>query len=315
MKIKLRFIIFLQLLIISTILILYGLLKYNQSGNNHNDIILINNYFVDMSESVTVHNRTSNQRIAKKLFNSKTSSPKTKNSIFCIILTTKNNLDTRAKAVYDTWAKLCDDVKFVAGYPFYYRYMYEYSDDQAEIFYKNFSVLKPPGLKSDVYSQLPDKMLLTYKYIFKKYNNYDWYLKTDDDTYIFMNNLRKFLSSKNSSKPVTYGYDYKIKVPNGYQSGGGGYVLSNEAMNRLGKKLNEDYSFCEQTDSEDVDVASCLRKMDVLPEKSLDELGRERFHALNLMLHYKGIIPDWFFNYSANIIKTVIFCFNYMKVF
>ncbi len=285
---------------------LYGLFKYSHNRNNHSDIIFINNYIVEIDGN-TKNNQTYKQRILnKKLYNQKyTSSNKSNNSIFCIILTTKNNLDSRARAVYDTWAQYCDDVKFVAGYPFYYRYMYEYSDDYAEIFYKNFSVLKPPGMKKDIYNQLPDKMFLTFKYIHQKYNNYDWYLKADDDTWIFMNNLRKFLSTKSSSKPVTYGYDYKIMVEKGYHSGGGGYVLSNEAMNRLGQKLNEDYSFCQQTDSEDVDVARCLRKLSVFPEKSIDDFGRERFHPLNLMLHYSGQIPEWLYNYSANIIKNV----------
>ena len=310
MKIKLRFIIFLQLLIISTLLIIYGLFKYNHNqnrdGNGNKDIILINNYFVEVNEDFKTNNHLVDRGIKnKKLYNQKKSSSNKTNSIFCIILTTKYNFDTKAKAVYETWAKLCDDVKFISEYPFYYRYMYEYSDDYAELFYKNFSILKPPGMKKDIYSQLPDKMFLAYKYIYRKYNNYDWYLKADDDTYVFIDNLRKFLSSKNSTKPVTYGYDYKIKVDYGFQSGGGGYVMSNVAFNRLGKKLNQNYSFCEQTDSEDVDTARCLRKLEVYPEKSIDELGRERFHPLNLMIHYKSEIPEWIFNYSANAVKKV----------
>ena len=56
--------------------------------------------------------------------------------------------------------------------------------------------------------------------VFDKFNDYDWYLKADDDTYIFMDNLRDFLKTKNSSSPVTFGYDFKTDVPYGYHSGG-----------------------------------------------------------------------------------------------
>jgi glycoprotein-N-acetylgalactosamine 3-beta-galactosyltransferase len=60
-----------------------------------------------------------------------------------------------------------------------------------------------------------------------KYNNkYDWYLKADDDTFVFVDNLRLFLNDKNPNLPVDYGYDFKVKVEGGYHSGGGGYVLS-----------------------------------------------------------------------------------------
>jgi glycoprotein-N-acetylgalactosamine 3-beta-galactosyltransferase len=294
----LRNIIKIRVVAIAAIVVITYFLFINTNKNLNNNIL--NDYKVFNEE---VYNR-------KYFFSNKTN-----NSIFCIILTTKHNLNTKAKAVHECWAKYCDDVKFLSNFPDEFN-IKETNSPNSELTYKNLSLLQPPGMKKDVYSQLPDKIFLSYKYIYQKYNNYDWYLKADDDTWIFMNNLRKFLSLKNSSRPVTYGYDYKIKVENGYHSGGAGYILSNEAMKRLGKKLNEDYSFCQQTDSEDVDVARCLRKMNVLPEKSIDDFGRERFHPLNLMLHYKGKIPEWLYNYSTNInsIKEVTFFLNIANI-
>ena len=235
-----------------------------------------------------------NYEIIKLLWNNKN------NTIFCIILTTKYDLDNTAQAIYDTWAQLCDNFKFVCNIDD------ETNNENAELVYKNLSILQPPGMIEDVYGKLTDKVYMTFKYVNKKYNNYDWYLKADDDTFIFVDNLRKFLSTKNSSKPVTYGYDFKVIVDNGYHSGGGGYVLSNEALNRLGNKLDEDYKFCPNTGTEDVDVAKCLRKLNVYPEKSIDEFGRERFHPLSLKHHFTGYFPNWLYNYSANDIKIVI---------
>jgi hypothetical protein len=59
----------------------------------------------------------------------------------------------------------------------------------------------------------------------------------------YIHNIR----DKNKKLPVTYGFDFKVLVPNGYHSGGGGYLLSNEAVRRLGSKLSENYSFCPNT--------------------------------------------------------------------
>jgi len=174
-------------------------------------------------------------------------------------------------------------------------------------------------IKDDAYKKLTDKVFLTFKYIFIHDEKYDWYLKADDDTFIFMDNLREFLTSKNKFQPVTYGYDFKIAVKNGYHSGGAGYVLSKEAFRRLGSKLNEDYKFCHVSGYEDVDVAACLRLLGVYPNKSLDHLGRERFHPFNIHAHYYNVI-SWLHLYAANPIQTGLNCcsdssisFHYMK--
>ncbi len=69
----------------------------------------------------------------------------------------------------------------------------------------------------------------------------------DDDTYVSMDNLRKFVSNKNSSFPVTYGYDYHTKVEKGYHSGGAGYLLSKGAFNVLSSTLSKNYSYCPRS--------------------------------------------------------------------
>ncbi len=84
-----------------------------------------------------------------------------------------------------------------------------------------YNILQPPGLNESLnkYNRLTDKVFLTFKYVYNKYRNFDWYLKADDDTFVFVDNLKKFLSDKNTSWPVTYGYDFKVIVQNGYHSG------------------------------------------------------------------------------------------------
>ena len=156
-----------------------------------------------------------------------------------------------------------------------------------------------------MYGKLTDKVYKTLRDVYLRYNDYDWYLKADDDTFIFVDNLKSFLKTKNSSQPVTYGYDFKIVVEGGYHSGGAGYVLSSTALKKLGSALAFNYSFCPNTGIEDVDVASCLRKLDVFPDKSTDDAGRERFHPLSVKSHMTGDIPGWLNGYASNPVKKV----------
>lgn len=60
----------------------------------------------------------------------------------------------------------------------------------------------------------------------------DWFLKADDDTYVIVENLRYFLSRQNTTNPVYFGHKFKRHVKEGYMSGGAGYVLSKEALDR-----------------------------------------------------------------------------------
>ena len=92
----------------------------------------------------------------------------------------------------NSWAKKCDNFKLVL-------LLNNATSDLSEY------ILQPPGLLNDAYNKLTDKVLYTLKYVFQEYPDYDWYMKADDDTYVFTDNLRWFLSQKNSSQPVTYG--------------------------------------------------------------------------------------------------------------
>ena len=60
--------------------------------------------------------------------------------------------------------------------------------------------------------------------------------QADDDTYVIVENLRYFLSGENTSEPIFFGHHFKTIVKQGYYSGGGGYVLSKEALKRFGEK-------------------------------------------------------------------------------
>ena len=169
--------------------------------------------------------------------------------IFCIILTSKKNYKIKSKIIYDSWASKCDNYRFITMIPPELP-----ESNSTDNKFKNVSIefennqklkfLQPADLIHDQYDELTDKVYRTFKDVYKRYDNYDWYLKSDDDTFIFVDNLRRFLSKQNSSLPVTFGYNFKVIVNKGYHSGGGGYVLSKESLDRLGSKLTQNFSFC-----------------------------------------------------------------------
>ena len=214
--------------------------------------------------------------------------------IFCFICSQLKNLDTRAKAIYTSWGHKCTDYRFVSLVPNVYL-TYEKIDT---VYNNSFKILKPTGMYNDTYGNLTYKVLLGFEDIYKMQPTFDWFLKADDDTFIFYDNLRDFVATKNPKSPVTFGYDFKVNVEKGYHSGGGGYLLSNEAMNRLvsnWRSYNKAPGYYE-----DIAIAQILRTLGVYPESSIDHKGRERFHPLALWSHYLGLLPDWMFSYAKN---------------
>ena len=116
--------------------------------------------------------------------------PKNKH-IFVGVMTTKDFLLTRARAAYDTW------VKTIPGKViFFSSENSEASAKQANLPEK--SVVSLRGV-DDVYPPQKKSFLLL-KYMHDVYlNDYEWFLRADDDTYVKGEELSTFLRSVNSS--------------------------------------------------------------------------------------------------------------------
>ena len=197
-------------------------------------------YFTDLS----CQNLSKDQNIIIQDKNSSLRKSFKKPKIFCMILTTKNNLKNKAKVIFDLWASQCDGYRFISMMPDSAN-KFTATDTFKELKYEDlFDVLQPVELKEDIYKKLTHKVYAGFRHVYNNHQDYDWYLKADDDTVVFFDNLRQFLTDKDKNAPITYGYNINLDVPMGYHSGGAGYLLSKESLSRLGKKLNEDFKFC-----------------------------------------------------------------------
>ena len=94
-----------------------------------------------------------------------------------------------------------------------------------------------------------------------------------------MDNLKKFLKTKDPDYPATYGYNFLAtqyyddennQKLISYNSGGAGYVLSNSALKRITAKLKKNYNFCPMSGTEDMDVAQCFEMLEISTEKVLN---------------------------------------------
>jgi len=207
--------------------------------------------------------------------------------VLCWVLTKPENLQTKAVHVKNTWARRCDKVVFVSS--------------------KNDTEFPTVGINvTEDRNHLTEKTMRAFKYIYDHhFNDADWFLKTDDDTYVIVENLRYFLSSQNKDKPIYFGHHFNYKMTLDYASGGAGYVLSKEALRRFGKD-GTNASICrQQGGAEDVDIGICLKKLGIIIGNSTDRFGRSRFHSLCPTEHVFGDFPDWYYKYDMNGAKRV----------
>ena len=181
------------------------------------------------------------------------------------------------KIIYDTWASNCNNHVFISN---------ALSEDREHFSSYNLNVVKPRKLTNFASIQSTSNTFATFEEVFLKYNNYDWYLKVHEDTFIFVDNLRQFIASKSAFMPLTYGY----KKGGHLVSSAAGYVLSRKALQRLGTHLVKSFSSnqCRNTAHEDADLTQCLEALGIAAEASVDDKGLQRFYpySLNTLKYY-----------------------------
>ncbi|KAL4629662.1 glycoprotein-N-acetylgalactosamine 3-beta-galactosyltransferase 1 [Arapaima gigas] len=179
--------------------------------------------------------------------------------VLCWVMTSPKNLKTKAYHVQATWTQHCTHVLFM-------------SSEETDFPTVGLNV-------TEGRNQLYRKTTAAFQYIYEHhFDNADWFLKADDDTYLVLENLRLLLSKHNPSKPIYFGRRFFPFVKQGYMSGGAGYVLSKEALRRFieGFKSGNCTHF---SDLEDVALGTCMETMKVEAGDSRDSDHRQTFHA------------------------------------
>ena len=156
-----------------------------------------------------------------------------------------------------------------------------------------------------------NKTSKAFKYIYRNhFNDADWFMKTDDDTYVIVENLRYFLSDKNSSAAIYYGHHFRRYTDAGYMSGGAGYVLSKEAL-RLFAVESDDHTVCKRKyTNEDIGMGRCLNKIGVVAGDSRDSLKRARFLPMIISDFVNGRYPKWYHKFKKYNIQKVCDSFH-----
>lgn len=194
--------------------------------------------------------------------------------ILCFVSTMPKSHSTRAVHIVQTWAKHCDKILFFSSI----------TDENVGAL--GFNV-------KDSHQTIWGKVKLMVQHIYKHFlNEYDWFLKCDDDTFLITHNLRYLLSYYSKEDPIYFGYKFNTtKHKKGFFSGGAGYAMSRQAVrifverSLTNKEFYRKYTVepgCHiETDKryEDWDMGLCLEYYDVQAGDSRDFLKRDRFFA------------------------------------
>ncbi|XP_047476333.1 glycoprotein-N-acetylgalactosamine 3-beta-galactosyltransferase 1-like isoform X2 [Penaeus chinensis] len=202
--------------------------------------------------------------------------------ILCWILTQPKAHYTKAVHVKNTWGKRCDKLIFMST--------------------KKDEKLGAVALNtSEGYYNLWGKTKAAFRYVYEHHlDEYDWFLKADDDTYTIMENMRYMLCSYDPKYPIYFGSKFRRFYKEGFLGGGSGYVLSREATRKLVEEAMSNKTKCKAGEQglEDVELAACLLKVGVLIGDSRDSLGRGRFFPLGPDIHIMGQTPKWYKKYA-----------------
>uniref|UniRef100_A0A7E4W2N4 N-acetylgalactosaminide beta-1,3-galactosyltransferase n=1 Tax=Panagrellus redivivus TaxID=6233 RepID=A0A7E4W2N4_PANRE len=203
-----------------------------------------------------------------------------KGSLFCWVMTTPHNHATKAIAINDTWIHECDHGQLFSSAPLQ-------ESIPATAVFRNFS---------DERELLYWKTIYAFQYSWSQISKkFDWYLKADDDAYVFVDNMKHYLAKLNPNEAHYLGFQFRPYLKHGYNSGGV-YVLSRAAVKLFVEKAYLNETICPFSEFEDVGIAQCLSALGIYPHDTRDSAGRQRFSAYNFeeMFHgLKDILPEY----------------------
>ena len=208
---------------------------------------------LNQEENIAAHLRTSHSSNSLKKMDS--------SLVFVGVMTAKKYLDSRVRAVYETWAKsIHGKVVFFSSEGSVAPRVDDPNDKVPLVALPGVDDSYPPQKKS----------FLMLKYMHDRYGDkYQWFMRADDDVYIKGDKLANFLHSLNSSKPLFLGQaglgnkaefgQLSLNKTENYCMGGTGMVISQAALALMVPHT----SYCLQnlyTTHEDVEIGRCISR-------------------------------------------------------
>ncbi|XP_064653031.1 glycoprotein-N-acetylgalactosamine 3-beta-galactosyltransferase 1-like [Lineus longissimus] len=195
---------------------------------------------------------------------------------------------TKAISVNETWGKRCNRLLFVST-P---------SNQTTDLPIVTFNLKESRSI-------LTNKTMLAFEYVYKNhFDEADWFIKADDDTYVIMENLRHLLKDTDPEKRIHFGHQFKEKNDTWF-SGGSGYVLSKAALRRyvtLGRNNN---TLCPWIYSEDYYMGYCMAALGVTNGNTGDKSRKPSFLPLGFGTHLSNIAAvDWYKRISTSAIEN-----------
>jgi len=253
-------------------------------------------------------------------------SRKKRAKIFCLVYTIEKYHD-RIPAIRETWGQKCDGFMVAST-----------KTD------KSLGTVNIPHEGPEEYNNIWQKVRSMWSYIYDNYyEKYDYFHIGGDDLYLIVENLRLYLESEEIQLASNGGHtlpdgseDMQTPLFMGrrfaeggnrdrmFLSGGSGYTMNKAALKTL---VVDGFPQCFphlKTFSEDVMVATCFRKMEILPFDTKDEAGGERYMPFQPGHHLTYTPPanpkdDWYSNYSVDVKWGIDHCaaksvaFHYIK--
>lgn len=223
-------------------------------------------------------------------------------------MTHQGSHETRVRAVLETWGQKCDQLVVASN-------VTDLSiggGGGGVGTVVDVAAIRAPSTYEGLWLKLNE----TLHYVYDTYrNDYDWFLKVDDDSFVILENLRFFLASSSrtaSTKdvPMAFGhvqhyepYNYLLHwpgsesqenqafldyffskvIPNGriqtakYLAGGGGYVMNRLYLNEFIQGLQDPKRHPHGSPPEDLAHGMTMTARGILPSSALDKMGRNRF--------------------------------------
>ncbi|CRK88014.1 CLUMA_CG001800, isoform A [Clunio marinus] len=194
--------------------------------------------------------------------------------ILCMIMTHPENHRKKAIHVQNTWEKRCNKLLFVTSR----------EDLQLDTIILN---------QEDSRKSLWHKTKEGFLYLHKNYiDEFDWFLKADDDSYVILENLRYMLSQYNPQTSLYFGHRYAKKgLKEGYMAGGG-YILSKKALIKFANVLVKDKTRCYiNNGAEDYEMGRCLQEEAIFVD-CRDGHHQKRFFPLGIKKHLQAEVKE-----------------------